>query len=80
MDKLTEREAKLLEIIKKLITALTIEGITENRMYEIIKWRHDSLDAIEFNVAWQDEMLKYLEEEYEMKYTKLDDRGNPSGT
>jgi hypothetical protein len=77
MDELTEREVKLLEYIKRLISALTIEGITENRIYEIIKWRHDSLDSIGMDISWQDDMLKFLEIEYGLKYNKLDDKGNP---
>ena len=68
----TERELKLIEFIKKLISAITMYGIFNDQLIKLFNWRTDSAKAMGFDLNFQDEMLKYLEEEFQVKYIRLD--------
>lgn len=74
---LTEREKVLLEIIKKMINFMTVWGIHETKIHDLAVWRSDALHSMGLNLEWQDEMLKTLERDFDVKYTKLDDNGKP---
>lgn len=71
MIDLTEREEKLLEIVKKLINATTILSIYQSRSTELAKWAYNSVESAGITLEWQNDMLKDLEENFEIKYTKL---------
>lgn len=77
MQELTEREQKLLEIVKKFINVNTIYGLYQNSFAELSKWKHDALDAAGFSLKWQDEILHTLESEFGLKFNIIDSHGKP---
>lgn len=72
MQELTEREKKLIEYIKILITSKTIDGIFTDQLIKLFNWRQSSNTSAGMSMEFQDEMLKTLEQEFGIKYTKLD--------
>ena len=72
MEELTEREKKLIEFIKVLISATTIGGIFNNQLIKLIGWRQDANKSAGLSIEFQDDMLHTLEDEFGIKYTKLD--------
>jgi len=72
MEQITEREQKLLGYIKVLINAVTMFGIFSDQLIKLFNWKADSSKSIGLSMEFQDEMLKFLENEFQVKYTKLD--------
>jgi hypothetical protein len=72
MQELTEREKKLIDYIKILVTIITIGGIFNDQMIKLFNWRQDASKGAGLSLEFQDEMLKTLEQEFGVKYTKLD--------
>ena len=77
MQEPTEREKRLLGYLKVMINFMTIWGIYESRVKSLRDWAFDTMNASGASMEWQNEMLHYLEEEFAMKYTKLDSNGEP---
>lgn len=76
MVELTEREKKLVDIIKILINVTTINAIYENTFAEMRKTRNNEFSKRGFTMEWQNEILHILEEEFGIKYVKLDENGD----
>lgn len=74
MEQLTENEQKLLGYLRKLIAAMTVHSLYANHMHDLNKWRYESFEALGFNLQWQDEMLKDLEESFDITFTKVDEK------
>lgn len=72
MEELTEREKKLIEFIKILISATTIGGIFNDQIIKLMGWRQNANKSAGLSIEFQDEMLHTLEDEFGIKYTKLD--------
>ena len=71
MQELTEREQKLLDMIKKFINMITIWGIYEDKSRELRNWAYENYRAAGLTQEWQNEILHTLEDEFGLKYTKL---------
>jgi hypothetical protein len=71
MEKITEREQKLLDVIKKLINIITIWGIYEDKTKKLRVWAYESMKEVGLTNEFQDEMLHMMENEFGIKYTKL---------
>ena len=71
MQELTEREQKLISIIKTLINVITIWGIYENKSKELRTWTYGAMGQAGLNNEFQDETLHTLESEFGLKYKKL---------
>lgn len=76
MSEVTEREEKLLGYLKVMINFMTIWGIYENRVKALRDWSFESMNAAGATTEWQNEMLHCLEEEFNVKYTKLNESGD----
>jgi hypothetical protein len=72
MQELTEREKKLIEYLKILVHVTTIGGIFNDQLIKLFNWRQDVNKSAGLSMEFQDEMLKTLEKEFGIKYTKLD--------
>ena len=77
MQELTEREQKLIGFLKVKINFMTVWGIYEQKVIELRNWAFDSMAAAGANTEWQNEMLHYLEEQFGLKYSMLNDKGEP---
>lgn len=72
MENLTEREKKLVEFVKVLINCLTMFQMFADNIVANFNWRTNSMKQIGMSIEYQDEMLKFMEEEYGLRYTKID--------
>ncbi len=77
MDNLTEREQKLVDYMKVMINAMTMNGIFYDSLIRLLNWRVDTATGIGLSVEFQDEMLKFMEAEFGLKYSKVDSHGKP---
>lgn len=77
MDNLTEREQKLLDIIKMLINLNTLDAIYNNYIQDMRMWKYNTLEKYGFSVQWQNETMEYLEKEFGLKYKKINKDGEP---
>lgn len=72
MSELTEREQKLVEMLKTLIKVTTVMGIYHDQTIKLLNWKYDAMQEIGFGLEFQDNLLKTLESEFGVRYTKLD--------
>lgn len=77
MQESTDREKKLIEYLKVMINFMTIWGIYESKVKNLRNWAFESMRATGATTEWQNEMLHYLEDEFNIKYNKLDENGEP---
>lgn len=71
MIEITEREQKLLDILKVLINVNTLESLYTNREIELRTWRRDAYKSIGLTLEWQNEVLHLLEDEFGLVYKKM---------
>ena len=80
MEEYTEREQKLINIIKSLITAMTIYGISYDGMVDFLKWKHKSIIAAGLDSDWQDDMIKVLNDDFGLKIEKITSKNKNEST
>lgn len=77
METLSEREQKLLDIVKLLLNVITVDSMSYNKIREIMSWEVEAIKKMGLGTEWQEATLGFLVKEYGVSFTKIDENGNP---